>query len=334
MAASLNQSNYTTVWNDNFAGDSGLNSSLFPIRWGNSSEFSFGGNGVTLTSNGNAAGFMNRDMGANNSTGYGLYQATLTIPQNQSYGAYVDLWPSTNGWPGPELDLFEQYNGQPYCTVHWKGGDGGNAYHSFTYNANLSQPVKVALDWEPGSLTFYVNGQQVVQYQSGGSVPIPKDYADGGQNASFGIGDSGPAGTRLTVSNMSYSTHNAGASTPAPAPAPAPSVPAPDPTPAAPVSLVGPVTMSNPGMQFVANPQSGANAPITISAPGITEAYAFVMNSHNQAESSWIGVPLNAQGQGTYNFHFQNTGDYVVAVADTRTDSHAGYSGQISILHS
>ncbi len=317
MSNTLDSSGFTTVWNDNFTQDSSLNSSLFPIRWGAASEFSFGANGLTLTSNGAPSGFMNSDQGAGKSTGYGLYQATFTMPPDQSTGAYICLWPSTNQWPGPELDFVEQLNGKSYCTVHWMGSNGSNQFQSFFYNANLAQPTTVALDWEANSLTFYVNGRQVVQYLAGGAVPIPKDYADGGENESFGIGNVGPAGTTITVSDLSYSVASAGS-------APAPVAPVPSTT----------IALSATGSVQEASPGAGVTTAVTISDPGLSEAYALVMNANNVAEENWVAVPLNSAGQGTMNMHFEQSGDYVLAVSNPTTQTDRGLSNPITITHS
>ena len=328
MAAGLNSGNFSTVWSEDFTQKSSLNSGRFPIRWGQGSEYSFGGNGLTLTSNGHAAGFLTSDHGAGDSYGYGLYSATFTMPTHQANGAYICLWPANDKFPGPEIDLIEQYNGKPYSTVHWEGGNGGNAYHANFFNVDVSKPTTVAVNWQAGSLTYYVNGQQVVQYTQGGAVPIPKDHAHGGVNESFGIGNTGPAGTKMTVSKMSFAVQNGGG-------APAPTPPSPNPpSPTPPHSTIGPITISNPGMHFVSNPSGGANVPITLSDPGLKEVHAFVMNSHNVAEENWITIPLNSAGKGTYDFHFQHTGDYVVAVSDPATSAHKGVSSSIVISHS
>lgn len=211
MSGTLNTANFQTVWNDNFTQDKSLNTSLFTRQWGSSSEFSLGGSGLTLTSNGTYAGMLTQDGSSGDSFGYGLYQATFTMPTNQSTGAYVCLWPASNGWPGPEIDLGEQINHQPYLTVHWNSG-GQDHYQSYFFNADVSKPTTVAVDWEKSGLTFYVNGKEVVSYAAGGSVPVPKDAADGGQNEAFGIGNYGPPGTTLTVSDMSYAKPGGGGS--------------------------------------------------------------------------------------------------------------------------
>jgi Glycosyl hydrolases family 16 len=270
MSASntLNTANYTTVWQDNFTTDSSLNSSLFPISWGNPDEFSFGSNGLTVTSDGTAAGFMNADLGATNGTGYGLYSATFTMT-NQAAGPYVCLWPATNVWPGPEIDLAETLNGQPYLTVHWEGAGDTNQSQSFDFNGNLADPTTVAVDWEANSLTFYVDGQQVVQYTSGGSVPIPKDAADGGENESFGVGNVGPAGSSLTVSNLSYSAYTPGSSS------------STDPSSTStPTASSSPSSGSSSSSSSGTDP-SGATAPITPATTGTsTTSFASTGDPH------------------------------------------------------
>ncbi|HVC16700.1 MAG TPA: family 16 glycosylhydrolase, partial [Rhodanobacter sp.] len=156
------------------------------------------------------AGFSTADFSASDSFGYGLYQATLSVPSNdQQPGVAVLLWPASNQWPGPEIDLAEQLNGQAYATVHWAGMNGGDQYQSYVLpNVDLTSKTTIAVDWEPNSLTYFVNGQQVVQYSSGGPVPIPADAAHGGQNEAFGAQVGTTPGNQVTLYDMSYSTPN------------------------------------------------------------------------------------------------------------------------------
>lgn len=205
--ATLNKSLFHTTWSTDLTQQG---TSSFPIKWGDSSEFARV-NGVTLHSNGKAAGFMTPDHGASNSFGYGLFQATVSMP-NQSgggdYGAYVNLWPANNVWPGPEVDLVERWNNQPYSTVHWRGSDGHDHYQTANIPADLSKPTTIAVDWERDSLTFYANGQQYAQFNTGGGVPIPKAASDGGTNLALGAGVTGSSHGSVSIYNMSYSPHN------------------------------------------------------------------------------------------------------------------------------
>lgn len=206
MSQTLDTSKFSTVWDDNFTRDSSLNTGRFPVHWGSSNEFAFI-NGVTLKSDGHAAGFMRPDYGPSSGDGYGLYQATFTLPQGQGPAAYIDLWPASDHWPGPEIDLVEQNrSAQAYATVHWSN-NGQDSYTTKTFPAsvNVSHPTTVAVDWEASGLTYYVNGNKLVSYPQGGSVPVPKDYAHGGQNLSFGVGMNGPAGSTIHLTDMRYS---------------------------------------------------------------------------------------------------------------------------------
>ena len=137
---------------------------------------------------------MTSDQGASDSDGYGLYQATFSMPTNQASGAYVCLWPASNAWPGPEIDFVEQRNGQAYLTVHWKGSGDSNQSKSVDFSANLSKPTTVALSWESSGLTFSVDGSQVAQFAAGGSVPVPKDYATAVRNEAFRYWQCRPGG--------------------------------------------------------------------------------------------------------------------------------------------
>lgn len=209
MGNSLDLGNFQTVWKDDFTHDGSLNTSIFQRVWGDGNEFKFN-NGLTLASDGNAAGFLTMDGSPGDSMGYGLYQATLSVPSNnQQPGIAVVLWPASNNFPGPEIDLMEQLNGQNYVTVHWDNG-GTNYYQAYVCpGLDLTKPTTMAVDWEKSGITFYVNGQQLVQYGAGGSVPIPADASDGGQNEAFGAEVSG-SGQQVTLYDMSYSKYTGG----------------------------------------------------------------------------------------------------------------------------
>lgn len=218
-SASLNLSNYTTVWSDNFANDTQLNSSLWPISWGNSDDFSFANGALTLTSYASegwaAVGFMQADFGATSGQGYGLYSATFSLNAGEGVGICIVMWPANNVWPGPEIDLAEDWSDPTRqtgnATIHWAGAGNTNQYQTYQFSANMTQPTHVAMDWEPGSLTFYVNGVEVFQYTG---PNVPKDAAQGGVNESFGAEVTAAGGAPVSNSvslhlySMSYATYN------------------------------------------------------------------------------------------------------------------------------
>lgn len=215
-STALNLSNYQTVWDDNFTNGSGPNPSIFAEKWGNADDFSTGSR-LTLTSyqseGWQAAGFLQPDYeGPSGSQGYGLYSATFSMNAHQGTGPAIVMWPANNVWPGPEIDLMEDWSDPTrqtgYATIHWKGAGNTNQYQTYTYHANMTQRTTAAMDWEAGSLTFYINGKVVFRYTGS---HVPKDYAHGGINEAFGAevtsAGSNPVSTQVSLNlyDMSYS---------------------------------------------------------------------------------------------------------------------------------
>ena len=182
MSGTLNASNFSKVFDDNFANDSSLNTNLWPVRWGNADDFKFANGALTITSyqseNWTNAGFIQADSSATNGEGYGLYSFTASANAGEGIGIALVLWPSTNVWPGPELDLLESSDStrkSGYATVHWKGADGSNQYQSHSFSLDLTQKHTYSYDWEPGVLTYYIDGQQIFSTTS----HVPADAAVG-----------------------------------------------------------------------------------------------------------------------------------------------------------
>src|SRR5690349_12555914 len=98
MSGSLNTSNFTKVFEDNFANDSSLNTNLWPVHWGNADDFQFGNGALTLTSykseNWTNVGFQQADNGATAAQGYGLYSATASANAGEGIGIAIVMWPS------------------------------------------------------------------------------------------------------------------------------------------------------------------------------------------------------------------------------------------------
>jgi hypothetical protein len=325
-SSTLNPANYTSVWSDDFT--QGYLPGNMVVAWGDSGEFAYSSAGLALTSDGNASGFMTADAGPSSGDGYGLYSVTFTAPSSEANGAYICMWPGSNVWPGPELDFYEQMGGNAYMTVHWAGADGSNQYQSDNLGPlNTSQPTTMAMDWEKGSLTFYLNGQEVQQYVAGGAVPIPRDYADGGENESFGAGNVGPAGTTLTVSAMSYSTLNSG--TTVPTATTTTTTTSTSTSTSTPTSTW--IAISNPGTVTAASAGAPVTVQETVSAPGLSTIYEATFTSAGTAEANWAAVTLDASGNGSFAANFANSGDYVVAVSNTSTDANESWSSPITI---
>ncbi len=217
VSGTLNLSKYTRVWDQNFTTSAAIDTNIFPIVYGNPNQFSFGPDGLTLSSyraDGFAnVGFLQENWGSSLSQGYGLYSVTASHPAGQGTGIAILLWPSNNVWPGAEIDILECWDDPTsqsgYMSVHFKGPNGEDMANSIKFSVDLTKPNTFSLDWERGSLTYYVNGVEI--FQITGSE-VPKDASDGGVNMAFGaqITDIGtnfePSDlVSLTIYDMSYS---------------------------------------------------------------------------------------------------------------------------------
>lgn len=220
VSGTLDLSKYSRVWDQNFTTSTAIDRNIFPIVYGNSDQFSFGPNGLTLSSYRSEGfanvGFLQANWKPTLSQGYGLYSITASMPAGQGTGIAILLWPANNVWPGPEIDILENWSdptGQTgYMSVHFKGPNGQDMANSIQFSVDLTKQNTFALDWEDGSLTYYVNGVELFQITG---TEVPKDAAHGGINAAFGaqITDIGtnfePTDTvSLTIYDMSYSVTN------------------------------------------------------------------------------------------------------------------------------
>nr|WP_264185648.1 carbohydrate-binding domain-containing protein [Roseicella aerolata] len=169
--------------------------------------------------------------GASAGFGYGLYSFTLSLTQGDVPGPYALIWPGTDVWPGPELDVMEALKGGPlYSTVHWKGEGNTDKYTSYMLEGvDPKQVHTYSLDWAPGRLTGYVDGKAMWTT----TANVPKDFANGGENLAPGVGmqtwwsakDQYGSGydNRMTVFDVSYAKPNANytdGNMPAPGPTP------------------------------------------------------------------------------------------------------------------
>jgi hypothetical protein len=278
----LNLSNYTTTQTDDFTQSSSL--ANFSLFWAVNGNVSFDSNGATLTAgSGGGVGFLQAPYQAQT---YGLYQVTAKLEAGQSNGAAVVLWPANNVWPGPEVDLMESFDTSrqsAYTTIHWND-NGNNDYDAHNFTLDATQWHTYAYDWEPGSLTYYIDGHEM--FSTTDHVPSSP--------LEFGAEIAAPDGTvSLQIQSMSISTLNPGAqSAPAPqadaAPAPAPAA---DATPSgAPATIAVSDTGSN-----------GNDVTATVNAAGLSNVNYAVFTSDNVALTGWNSVSLDGNGNATIN---------------------------------
>lgn len=146
--------------------------------------------------------------------GYGTYKIDAKLDGNQP-GPAILLWPGNNKWPGQEMNLVEMLpGGQQYGTVHWD--DNGNSYTARMFDGvSGSQFHEYTLVWEPGRITFMVDGAEKGVVTNN----VPADHDNGGMNNVVGVMNTNDS-TSLTVRSVEYQPLGGGA------PAPAPSQPA------------------------------------------------------------------------------------------------------------
>ncbi|SDB71468.1 family 16 glycosylhydrolase [Belnapia rosea] len=172
-------------WRETFDHGPGLLSRV----WGEGVDFSVPGQ-VTIhrTAADGDSGMMVPPTGASARSGYGLFSWTLNMTGR--IGVYADVWPSTDKWPGPELDMIEfTPEGRAYSTIHSKGEDGTagglNAFQAYEMAGfDATKTHTSSMLWQPGRLTGYVDGHQTWST----TEHVPLDYAHGGQKLALGIG--------------------------------------------------------------------------------------------------------------------------------------------------
>ena len=218
----LNLANFKVVFDDNFANDTSVNRSLWTDEWGNKNQFSFANGELTLTGYQDPwwqpVAIMQKATGEAAGEGYGLYQFSGYGNPGQGVGICFIMWRADNTYldaatPGKatEIDILESWDKSKTVesTVHYYdtswAKNNGQEFHQLQIDP--SKPHTYAMDWERGSLTFYVDGQQ--QYKD--TTHVPLDLADGGHNEVMGaqvINEAELVTTptvQLHITDMSYS---------------------------------------------------------------------------------------------------------------------------------
>jgi hypothetical protein len=175
----------TNVWYEDFSSNT---KGQLTQAWGETSKISFANGEMKLAGSSAGVGVQMLCNGADKNFGNGYYEirAKMTGGLGSGSGPALVLWPSSNVWPGPEIDIAEiNAGGQTYYTVHYRDSNGqdqavytvlpnGHDYTVYhTYGA-LIQNTKT---------TFYLDGKPV---GSDTSHPAP-DFLNGGENHSIGV---------------------------------------------------------------------------------------------------------------------------------------------------
>jgi beta-glucanase (GH16 family) len=101
---------------------------------------------------------------------YGRIEASIRLPSGQTQGLWPAFWMLGNnfgsvGWPEcGEIDLMERVNLNTTIngTIHWY--DNGEAdYGSISSVLDFTQYHVYAIEWDPGMITWYVDGNPFLQ---------------------------------------------------------------------------------------------------------------------------------------------------------------------------
>jgi hypothetical protein len=144
------------------------------------------------------AGIMERPYGAAAGHGYGTYEITAALKGNEA-GSAALLWPGNDQWPGQELDFVEIRNGKPYGAAHHEKSNGGDGYRIVNYNIDESEVHTYKIEWEPGKITYSVDGREYAEFNKN----VTPDHANGGVDLVFGALNNNPD-TSITVYDVKY----------------------------------------------------------------------------------------------------------------------------------
>lgn len=345
-----------------FTKTSNIYSTPFNNIWGSSSEWSLSStNGLWLGSAGTnytPMGLMQTPSGNSAGEGYGAYSYTARYEYpGQNGGDYLLLWRADDTWldsskPGTitEMDMLETWDNSKTAmsTMHYyntASNNNGQIFHG-TSNLNLTQNHVYTLDWEAGSINYYVDGK--LSYTITGSS-VPKDTAHGGNNQVMGVGaetetasvgmyireaqytssaDLATAGGVANVMAAQIGRMN-GSSTVVTPPVTAPPVTTPPVT--TPTPVLTSIAVSAPGTVMETSVGAGVTVTETITAPHATTLYEATFTSSNVMEANWQAVAINSSGVASYQASFQHSGDYVVVVDNTTAATVQGWSTAIKI---
>lgn len=109
---------------------------------------------------------------------YGWFEIRAKFPKGKGFWPAFWLLPPTKDWP-PEIDVLEilgHETDRVYMTNHWRTADGkhegkGDSYKGPDFAADYHT---FAIDWEPDSITWYVDGKE--RYRTTEHIPAEPMY--------------------------------------------------------------------------------------------------------------------------------------------------------------
>lgn len=162
---------YHEVFRDDFNGAS-LHRGRWPVVYGGASSngaFTWSAEdvavwdgvlalGMTRGAAGWTAGGIRQD---GPGTLHGLFQACARMEAGKGVGPAILLWPASNTWPGPEVDILEAPDAdrsRAFLTIHRRGEDGRDAYEARGFALDVTRWHSYAVEWRPGLLRYFIDG--------------------------------------------------------------------------------------------------------------------------------------------------------------------------------
>jgi beta-glucanase (GH16 family) len=105
---------------------------------------------------------------------YGYFEISAQVPMGQ--GLWPAFWtlPASYKWP-PEIDAMEingAYTNKVDMTYHWGTNKNGYATQWYTSPNDFAVAQHTfGVDWEPDSITWYVDGVEQFQYTNASNIP-------------------------------------------------------------------------------------------------------------------------------------------------------------------
>jgi beta-glucanase (GH16 family) len=107
---------------------------------------------------------------------YGYFEMRAKLPTGPGLWPAFWLLPADNSWP-PEIDIFEVLGKDPttlFVSVHTRETGRHTSITTPVHTADLSQDFHVyAVDWEPDTVTWYLDDHEVAQMPTPGDMHKP-----------------------------------------------------------------------------------------------------------------------------------------------------------------
>jgi hypothetical protein len=168
------------VFSDDFGGDS-LDGSKWGVYDGRGNQghgfrrpsaIGVGGGELRITGKGDISGGIASKFGGK----YGRWEIRAKVDKGNGYGSGILLWPSSERWPiEGEMDISEVPKGDRKFSGSYFHYGSDNTVVGHREDGDFSQWHTYAMDWDPGKLTYYVDGRVVFTVKNG-SVPSTNHF--------------------------------------------------------------------------------------------------------------------------------------------------------------